>query len=404
MIALFDQPWQSLDLDGLRAFLSAAGEEGVTWEAKADGDKQELHPDSIRKAACGLANRVGGFLIIGARWDREAQGWALPGIRMRDEEPKLWIGKVLRGLRPVPRFDPNVWTLDDGRLAAVVWIEPVDEPPCMTPQGQVFERVSGETLPVRDPAHLDALFQRGIQAREAAERFARRSAGAVLEVPDWYSGRAVGLSLAMAAVGRESDDISSRLFVPSFQAAMWDALRQFVTDAHPERSRFGPDSKEQRMEQAGMAVLEHFGAGPMQKTPLENRSTWVLRATWDGAVAASVALSPQAAERVDPTVEFFEPAWREVSALVRRLGGYGAAHVTVGVFAAPKRPSTQPNLKGGGYVQPPPAAPRMTLYGRLDEETRITRWATVGEPALSALESLQRELERASGHGSLEPE
>src|SRR5204863_102972 len=83
------------------------------------------------------------------------------GITPPSEEPELWIGQVLRSLEPAPRHVPKAWRRDDGRVVAVVWVDPVDAPRCMTPQGQIYERVWGETLPVRDPARLDALFRRG---------------------------------------------------------------------------------------------------------------------------------------------------------------------------------------------------------------------------------------------------
>ena len=61
MFGLFDVPWNDVDLEQVREFFANAGEEGVTWEAKAEDERGQLRPDSIRKAACGLANQVGGL-------------------------------------------------------------------------------------------------------------------------------------------------------------------------------------------------------------------------------------------------------------------------------------------------------------------------------------------------------
>ena len=60
-----------------------------------------------------------------------------------------------------------------------------DEPPCMTPQGHVYERVSGETIRVTDPGLLDALIRRGRHARERSEAFADRAALRALEAIQW---------------------------------------------------------------------------------------------------------------------------------------------------------------------------------------------------------------------------
>jgi hypothetical protein len=49
MIELFSVPWSQVELEHVRAFLDDAGEEGVTWEAKADDDRGRLRGDSIRR-------------------------------------------------------------------------------------------------------------------------------------------------------------------------------------------------------------------------------------------------------------------------------------------------------------------------------------------------------------------
>jgi hypothetical protein len=89
MLDLFATPWDKLDPEALRSFLKTAGEEGVTWEAKADDERGPLRRDSLRKAASGLANRIGGYILIGAKWDKTAKCWRLPGITPPDEEPEL---------------------------------------------------------------------------------------------------------------------------------------------------------------------------------------------------------------------------------------------------------------------------------------------------------------------------
>src|SRR4051794_10137063 len=126
MLPLFETPWDKLDPEAVNAFLKTAREEGVTWEAKADDERGRLHADSLRKAVCGLANRIGGYVLVGAKWNRTERSWELPGITPPDDEPELWIGKVVRGLSPAPRFEARAWTHEDGRVIAVVWVEPVD--------------------------------------------------------------------------------------------------------------------------------------------------------------------------------------------------------------------------------------------------------------------------------------
>ncbi len=233
MIDLFDVPWSRVDLADVQAFFDAdPGDEGVTWEAKADDTKGRLHPDSLAKAACGLSNQIGGYVLIGAKQERKGGPWTLPGITPPRDEPCLWVGKVLRSLNPAPRFDAKAWTLADGRVVAAVLVEPVMQTPCMTRNGRIYERVSGETLPVEDPALLDRLFRRGEVARQRVEKFADRAAERALAAPSWHAQRAVGFGLAIAPIGRETDDINSRLFVPPVDAGSSALCR----DRPPRRS------------------------------------------------------------------------------------------------------------------------------------------------------------------------
>ena len=73
MDTFFGVPWASLDLDGPARFLSDQEDEGLTWETKGT----EIRPTSVLKAVCGLANQLGGFLIIGASRGDDGE-WTLP--------------------------------------------------------------------------------------------------------------------------------------------------------------------------------------------------------------------------------------------------------------------------------------------------------------------------------------
>jgi hypothetical protein len=64
------------------------------------------------------------------------------------------------------------WEIN-GKRAALVRIESVAEPPCVTSGGQLYERVSGETIPVKDPADVRALYERGRAPRPPARRPSR---------------------------------------------------------------------------------------------------------------------------------------------------------------------------------------------------------------------------------------
>jgi hypothetical protein len=112
------------------------GRRGRHLGGQADDKLGRLHPGSLQKAACGFANRDGGYVIVGA-------------------------------------------------------------------------------------------------GRDAATGAALRA----LDEPQWFSQRAVGVAMALASVGRKTDDIGSRLFVESFRDAMGQGLTRFFRAADPMRSR-----------------------------------------------------------------------------------------------------------------------------------------------------------------------
>ncbi len=413
MLDLFDTPWDKLDTDSVREFLRTAGDEGVTWEAKADDQRGKLHPNSLRKAACGLANRLGGYILVGAKRDHETEQWSLPGITRPDREPELWVGRVLRDLRPVPDFVPKLWTVDGDRIAGVVWVAPVNEPPCMTPQGQVYERVSSETLPVTDPARLDALFRGGQQARGRAEHFATRAAHRALDTTPWFSERAVGVAVALAPVARRTDDIGSLLFVRSFRDELEEKLRLYSLKANPMRSRYEPEDPKHVQQQDAVSMSACFieRSGPTVRSDGEYRSlgrhlyfACDLQATWDGAVAASAALSTTATKDATDYAELLRPAWEAVVPLVELLGGYGSAHLAVHIYVAPDRPNEMPFMRGGAAVGPPPAPPTGTLFAGMPEHTLVARLTTVANPDPATFDSVCRELQRAAGREANEPE
>jgi hypothetical protein len=153
-------------LNDVAAFLADAGDEGLTWEVKGT---ERPHPGSVRKHVCAFANSSGGFFIVGASREGRRGPWKVDPVDFLGDEPGPWLSKVIRnGLRPVPQYDVREWPVDSKRLA-VVNIDAVSEPPCMTSTGEVFVRVSGESHRVDDPTTLRRLYEQGEARAEGAE-------------------------------------------------------------------------------------------------------------------------------------------------------------------------------------------------------------------------------------------
>ena len=385
-------------LKRVEAFLAEAGEEVVTWEAKADDETRQrpegqapgrLGKNTIRKAVSGLANQIGGYLIIGARWDRKQGRWLLPGVVIDHEEPELWLNAVIDGgVAPVPPHGVKAWAIGDGRAVALIEIEPVAEPPCMTSQGHVYERVSGETRRVTDPAHLDALFRRGREARILAETRAQASAQDLASALDIGDGHGA-VALAVAPIGRETDDISSQLFTQPFIEMAELALRNML----PKPGQ--PDQVYPSIGQAAVTTqaIFHEPLEPHEAfdTPFDERpvrAVWATVARWDGAVAAGASFAAGDVGYVSMFDEVIEPAWAAILPLISSLGGFGPARLAIVVVGA------------GPTNAPSPSS----LLAQLTGSVLVQRAVDLGLPTGDQIGSIQREVQRSAGIFSFEPD
>lgn len=395
MIDLFDVAWSETELEHVEGFLADADSEGVTWEAKADDERSALRPESIRKAVCGFANQIGGYLILGAR-KLDDGGWELPGLRFTADEPDVWIGQVLRGLRPTPRFDVKTWARSEGRVAAVILVEPVAESPCMTPQGRVYERVTGETLPVDDPALLDRLFRRGADARARIAALAPRATERALEASGWTFQKSVGLSVALAPLGRETEDISSRLFTQETRQAMVEATWSLMLGLRPGGQPDGGVYSIQRQDSHAALIdfAEHRHCDAHEELIATSRSTWLTQASWDGTVAASLTLSDADVASGPQPEDIIAALWRVIVPLGRRLGGYGPCQLSVliAVTKTPREVVQGTVVHAGGRLPPDDS-----LYADIPATTQIGRIVDLDEPEEDVLGSIGRETRRAAG-------
>jgi len=231
MESIFGVPWEQVELDHVRAFLETAGDEGILWEAKATDPRRadaKIEASVIREPICGLANSIGGHVIVGAMRDAETKEWSLPGVVFPHDEPKTWLDDVAETLSPRPKTDPKAWELEDRRAAAVVQVEPVAEPPCMTAAGDIFERTSGKTVRVTDPLVLARLTERGEAARSGAESGAAAAVKSVSVGSLRSDNRGLIVALGLRATGYEPD-IAARLFRESTADRLTEIVRRRVT-------------------------------------------------------------------------------------------------------------------------------------------------------------------------------
>lgn len=360
MESIFRVPWEQLTPEDVEAFLIDAVEEGLTWEAKG-GDWPK--PGSVRKSCCGFANSVGGYLIVGTGGNAAA-GWTLPGIPFEKGEPTIWITSVVHdGLRPRPPIDVKAWSRGDERYACVVQVTPVSTPPCMTSDGIVYQRVSGQTVRVTDQSVLADLIRRGGEARSEAERRALRAALRLLRDPQIFSEADAVVSVSLAPVAGPEDKTAA-LFNDLFAQAQYEAhggpLQVDSTLRYPVSPRTSQDR-----------FLTRPGSD-------ELGAAWTLASYWDGSVGA---VFTDTGDDAPALTERIRQAWGVIASLVEQLGGYGEAHLVV--------------LVNGDH--------HGLIRSRIPTETRIQRWTEVRAPTVHEVASVERELERMFGRFAPEP-
>jgi hypothetical protein len=361
---LFDTTWGELDVESVERFLAEAGDEGLTWEAKG---KKAPHRDSIRKAVCGFANALGGYLIVGA--ERGSAGWQLPGVSF-PSEPQTWTSSVISagGVSPIPRFDVKSFLREGGRHVVVLEIQPVSTPPCITASGVVYQRVSGQTLPVTDQRVLSELIEKGGAARFRTEASALRAAQRMIaEEAGGFASEHSVFAAALCAVDGPADKA----------AALFSQ----------ERGRRFADLVDAEL-QPEAVVLSHGVRGSVHQdclrvwTATKDEGQAVTAAGfWDGALAV-VWSSAEPQITVPEITREAQRFWRTLATAVRRFGGSGEAHLVLVI-----------NKHHAGLQGPGRELPR----------TDVRRWTGVREPTSDELESVRRELERGFGHMSWEP-
>jgi len=382
--SIFGVPWDDLTPEAVEAFLADAGDEPLTWEAKGT---LRPRPQSVRKHVCAFANaNDGGFYIIGARREGKSGPWRLDGVDFEGIEPAQWLSNVIRnGLRPIPHYD--VWSppAEEAKRLAIVKVDAVAEPPCMTTGGDVFVRVSGESVPVEDPATLRRLFDRGEARIAATEAEALRAVDLDPANRQVVDGPFLSIGLAYAPTGR-ADDVAGRLFGRAYGETLLETTRRLppspVFDSHGANEA----SLWYQPTQSGLAVMHREGF-----------QRWIVRASWDGAVAARLlAISPRPGtqEQLEAEVVFgaaVRPAAEGVQHLVASLGGYGRAHVALQVFG---RQFDLNHLHRHAGPIPHWAEP-VTIRAWTDADGRLPH---------RELSRMRRELIRASGGMVFEPD
>ena len=281
-------------------------------------------------------------------------------------EAPTWVSSIVRDdIRPAPAFDVRSFDVGGGKVA-IVRVDPLATPPAIT-RGTIYERVSGQTVPVREPLGLADLYQRGNAARERAERTATQAAFDVsvhgTNTRD-YLPRHLQIALAVAATGNPPD-ISSRLFTRAFAAAVETTLRTTVGGGPSPTIAVRPTQE---------AVI-----GDMRGNDPRISGCALALARWDGSVAVYRVQAVEDTNIDSVTNVFIRDAWQAAADLADALGSNGPGWLV---------------LRVGGAMFPPHADSSLL--------PRLARGPVDLAVDDELLASIGRELNRVAGYGAFE--
>lgn len=283
--------------------------------------------------------------------------WTLPGAEFPNDEAVLWTDSVIRdGVDPVPRFEVKSLTPSDPtKRAVIVQFAPVGDPPCITTDGEVYVRASGQSVPVRDAGALERLFERGERARAAAQERAHKVYGLGTLMRSSANERQLALAIAPFEV---APDVRFRIFGSGRSDALRALLRERLRPSYPFGLRDGGE------------VMQH-GYMVSIESDRFNEAAWLLVAE-NGAVC--VGLSREEVQGAHRVIDegWFAGAWQAAALAAQAIGGHGPAYL----YAA------MPERNG---------------------DVGIERWLEDLEPSDALLDGVEREVRRAQGHPAVEP-
>ena len=148
MVNINNKPWDKLRFRDIEKFLSESGDENFFFEFKSDDEE----PKKLIKEISAFANTYGGYILLGVNDDKTIGGckkWT---------EQRIHI-TIHDSITPIPNFDVKKFT-SKGKHIFVIKIEEGATPPYITNRGDIYERVSSGSFPIKESIKLDQLYQK----------------------------------------------------------------------------------------------------------------------------------------------------------------------------------------------------------------------------------------------------
>lgn len=149
MINIIGKEWSDLTSKDIEAFLlSPETEESFFFEFKDD----RVDTKKISEEISALANTYGGYIFLGV-----SDSKSIDGCKLWNEQR---IHSVIHDtITPTPSFDIKKLIICD-KTIYVIRIDEGSEPPYITSQGKIFERLSSGSFIVKDSSRLTQMYDK----------------------------------------------------------------------------------------------------------------------------------------------------------------------------------------------------------------------------------------------------
>lgn len=131
-----------------KIFYSVAEKKNFFFEFKAD---QET-PSKLVKEISAFANTYGGYLFLGVNDDKTISGC------LEWNEQRIH-STIHDSISPTPIFDVKKFEIDR-KVIYIIKIEEGKSPPYVTNKGQIFERLSSGSFPIKESSQLNLLHKK----------------------------------------------------------------------------------------------------------------------------------------------------------------------------------------------------------------------------------------------------
>lgn len=159
MVNINGKEWDKLTITDIQTMLSEQDfDESFYYELKDD----KVSPRKIMEEISAFSNTFGGYIFIGVSNDKQIVGcteWNEQRIH----------SSIHDSITPTPSFDVKKFSCE-GKLIYVIKIEEGDEPPYITNNGKIYERLSSGSFTIKDSVKLSQIYSKREQLLSKMEK------------------------------------------------------------------------------------------------------------------------------------------------------------------------------------------------------------------------------------------